>query len=118
MTPPRAALRSLAIGRCVTAAGLLLWPDRAVRTFAAGRHAPSAGLVRLLGARLFVQGAMQFTRPDRRIAIEGAAVDSVHAASMIAAAALLPAYRRIAAVSAGEAALSAVAGYAIVRRLR
>jgi hypothetical protein len=57
-------------------------------------------------------------RPRWAVVLAGAAVDTAHAASMIAAAVLLPAYRRTATSSAVEAALSAVLSASVAGRLR
>lgn len=81
----------------------------------AGRPAPT-WLVRLLGARTALQGAVvgRVHGPDdrRRALRAGAAVDALHGASMVAAAVALPRYRRSAAVSAAMALSSAALGVA------
>ena len=83
-----------------------------------GRPAP-VWLVRLLGARTALQGAVVgrvYGADDRRRALRaGAAVDALHGASMVAAALALPRYRRSASVSAAVALSSAALGMAAGR---
>jgi hypothetical protein len=74
-------------------------------------------LVRVLGGRLLAQGLLEYIRPRQIVVLTAAAVDVAHAASMIGAALLLPAYRRTAAASAAEATLSAVLTASLARRL-
>jgi hypothetical protein len=90
--------------------GLLLVtrPDDVVATLAPGPDRPNRRLVQVLGARTAVQHALVLARPERRLVLGGAAVDGLHAASMVAAAAVWPRLRRAALVSGGSAAASAV----------
>lgn len=69
---------------------------------------PPAWLVRVLGGRLLVQGLLEYARPHRRVLLAGATIDLAHAATMVAAVVLLPAYRWTASASVAEAALAAV----------
>jgi hypothetical protein len=97
---------------------LLAQPPGVLRGLAGDRGVPPAGIVRVLGARLLVQAAPEALCASRTILRLGVVVDVVHAASMLAAARVWPRYRRVALVSAGSAAVSALAGAAIVRGRR
>jgi hypothetical protein len=108
-------VRLVAIERCLSGGALLAWPVPIARTLAAHQSASPAWIARILGARLVVQGLVELARPDRRIVLGAATVDSAHAASMIATAALLPTHLRVAAFSAAEAALSAAVGLVLAR---
>ena len=98
-------VRASAAERCLTGVLLLGVPDTITRLVAGDQPLPPSWLVRVLGGRLLAQGVLEYTRPRRSVIGAGAAVDTAHAASMIAAAALLPAYRRTALASAAEAML-------------
>lgn len=63
----------------------------------------------LLGVRELVQAAILAPRPSRTMLAGGAAVDSLHSATMVWLASRRPEYRRAAIVSALLAALFAVA---------
>jgi hypothetical protein len=80
-----------------------------------GRTPPHRWLIRLLGARSLVQGAVTVAVPDTPIVAAGAVVDGVHAVSMIAAAAVSESQRRAAALSAVVAASCSAAGTAAAR---
>lgn len=120
MTPratATAAVRASAVERCATGLVLLARPDAVTALIAAGETRPPAWLVRVLGGRLLAQGLLEYTRPSQLVVLAGVAVDAAHAASMIAAAVLLPAYRRTAVASAAEATLSAVFAASVARQL-
>jgi hypothetical protein len=87
-------------------AALLVRPD-AVAAAVAGRPTPPSWLVRVLGGRQLVQSVVVLAAP--RTAPTAAAVDLVHAASMVAATALAPRYRRAELASAAVAVIAAVA---------
>jgi hypothetical protein len=89
---------------------LLVRPDLPA---AAGLAAPDLprGVVRLLGARRVVQAGVELAVPRRGVVLAGAAVDALHALSMLAAALRWPRHRRAALLSAGTAALAAAAQY-------
>jgi hypothetical protein len=110
------AVRMIAVEHCLSGCALLTWPVPIARTLAAHQSGAPTWIIRVLGARLLVQGLVEFARPERRVVAGAAVVDSAHAASMIATAALLPAHRRVAAVSAAEAAASAAVGLLLVRK--
>jgi hypothetical protein len=99
----------------LTAAGgvvLAVRPDRVAR--AVGGSAPPT-LVRLLGVRMLVQGAMLAARPDRRTAVACCAVDGTHAASMLGVAVVAPRYRRVALWAVGAATASAALDVLVAR---
>jgi hypothetical protein len=86
----------------------------AVGEWVSGRGTPPPSwLVRLLGARLLVQGLLLMARPGRRLVLVGAAVDGTHAASMVAVALQWPEYRRAAVVSAVMALALGATGVAV-----
>jgi hypothetical protein len=96
---------------------LLGVPDAVTGRIAGDQPRPPTTLIRVLGARLLIQGLVECIWPRRSVVRAGAAVDTAHTASMIAAAALLPAYRRTAIASAAEATASAVLTATLARRL-
>ncbi len=90
---------------------LLLRPAAvAARIDGAGADGRTVAVVRVLGARHLLQGLAGLAVPGRTSAVVGAAVDGVHAASMVGLAVLDREHRRGAAVSAGVALGFAVAG--------
>jgi len=106
----RPATRVLAAVLAAANVTLVVVPDRVVAALVPGRVRPPRALVRLLGARVVVQQAVVLAAPTRRVVLLGAAVDGLHAASMVAAALRWPAQRRAATVSAAAAIGSAVLG--------
>ncbi|MDK3256487.1 hypothetical protein [Blastococcus capsensis] len=66
----------------------------------------------MLGARPVAQHALVLTRPDGASLRLAAAVDGLHAASMLPVLAV-PRYRRAAAVTGGLAAASGLAGQSV-----
>jgi hypothetical protein len=110
---PRAAAllgRILAAGQLAGGGALLARPDRCAAR-AAGREAarPPTPIVRILGVRLASQGAAALLRPTRTIVLGGAAVDAIHAASMVGLAAVDGRYRRVALLSAAAAVAAGAA---------
>lgn len=103
----RPGLRSLAGAQCVTGALLLARPHTVGHAVAGDGTAPAAWVLRLLGARLVVQGLALLIDPGRGMAKAGAAVDTVHGLSMAAMAAGSRRYRRAALISAVAAVASA-----------
>jgi hypothetical protein len=99
-----------------TVGGLLTTCPSTVIDLTGGRRSPPAWLVRILGARYLIQGATVLIAPGRPVVIVATAVDATHAASMIAAACLWPAYRRPAGLSAAVATASAFTGGLLLRR--
>lgn len=72
-------------------------------------------LVRLLGARGVVQGALIVAVPDPAVLALGASADAAHALSMVPVALGSKRYRRPAGISASIATVMAVAGAALAR---
>jgi len=110
-------VQASAIERCVTGVLLLGRTDAITGLIAGDQPRPPAWLVRVLGSRLLAQGLLECTQPRRQVVLACAAVDAVHAASMVMAAITRPAYRGTAAVSAAEATVSAILGGALTTRL-
>ena len=86
--------------------GMLVAPAWIVTHLAPGRRAPRSWLVRVLGARTVVQSAVLLATPTRQALQVGAAVDALHAASMVPAALIWPSYRQAATVSGAIASVS------------
>lgn len=108
--------RALSFGRAGLALGLLLRPRRLAAAAGFGGRPPAAWLVRLLGTRMLAQSGLELARTTRQVLRAGAAVDALHAASMLAVAARRAGYRRGALVSAAVAAASAAATLASTGR--
>ncbi|MGA5302846.1 hypothetical protein ACPCHT_23150 [Nucisporomicrobium flavum] len=112
------ALRLALAGRAVYGFALLLMPDTVLR--ATGR-APARGAVavaRVLGARHVLQAVAAAAAPTGRMTAFGAAVDTVHAATDLAVAAVSPWWRRSALTDSVVAAGLAAAGWTDARRYR
>jgi len=107
-----AVIRAVSAGRLALAIGLLVRPERCASLVSFGGRCPAGWLIRLLGGRLLVQAGCELVTGSRRALRLGAAVDLLHAASMLAAAVRWPGYRRIALASAGLAGASAAVGLA------
>jgi len=105
----RAVSAVLGLGGVAMAAA----PRWTVAHLAPGRRAPANWLVRVLGLRTVVQSAVLLTTPTRPALQVGAAVDALHAASMVPAWLLFPRYRQAAAVSGGIAVASVLAQLAV-----
>jgi hypothetical protein len=74
--------------------------------------------VRILGARYVAQAFLVSSAPGRRYALAmGAAVDVIHAASMVALAAVDVRRRRLAMADAGAAVAFAAAGWRRMHRI-
>jgi len=100
-----------------TGLALLIDPDRVVRLLAPTFPRERTWLVRALGARVLVQDAAVLLRPEPAVVATGAAVDLLHALSM------LPflrstRYGRAARISGAVSAGAAVAGWALARSPR
>jgi hypothetical protein len=101
-------MRAISVGRAVLAGVLLVRPGRVASLASFGGRRPATWLIRVLGARMLAQSALELAEPSRRVIRLGAVVDATHAVSMLAAAARWPRYRRAALTSAGLAGASAV----------
>jgi hypothetical protein len=100
--------RRLAVGWLGVGAFLVTRPARALAMV--GQPAPPPGLVtitRVLGARTALQNLVVLASPSPGVVRAGAAVDALHALSMLAAAVRWPAYRRAALASGALAAAAA-----------
>jgi hypothetical protein len=108
MIPPvgRAAL----VARAVWGAGCLVAPAAVGRTIGlASDDRPALLLLRLLGARDLGQAVLAGTAPPPALLRLGAGVDALHAASMVALAAVSREHRRPALTSAALATVWAAA---------
>lgn len=97
-------------------AAQLLRPEEVARAVCAGRRQPPTWVTQVLGARLVGQYVAVLVRPTRGMVLTGAAVDVLHALSMVPVAVWWPAYRRAAVVSGGTSAAAAVLGAAAAAR--
>jgi hypothetical protein len=102
----------------VLAAVLLIQPPAIIRRIIGDQGVPPSWIIRLLGARTLVQGAAEALHPSRNVLVLGVAIDLTHGASMLAAAAGWPRYRRAALISAVSVATSAVVGAVLTGLLR
>jgi hypothetical protein len=107
------AVRAAAAVPAAAGAVLLTCPRQVVRRVAAEQTVPWVAVARVLGGRLVLQQVLVAVRPTRRRVLAWAAVDALHAASMVPAAALWPAHRRPAALSGALGAASAVLAVAL-----
>jgi hypothetical protein len=101
-----------ALGALSAGAGavLLAWPHRVgTAVTPVAETVPAPWVVRLLGARMLAQGAIELARPARGILLLGGATDALHAASMVGLAAFDSRYRRPALTSAAVAGSNAAA---------
>jgi hypothetical protein len=95
--------RSLAGVGGVWGFALLIRPRRAVAALSPQFPESRVWVVRALGARLVAQHAIVLVAPRTSVVRTAAAVDAVHAASMVPLLAF-PRYRRAALISGGVAA--------------
>lgn len=104
------AVVARALGGVQCALGALL----VTRPASIGRQAPQ-WVVRVLGLRGVVQGAVTLLEPEATTLALGACVDAAHALSMVPVVAGSARYRRPAAISGGIAAVMAFAGLGLAR---
>ncbi|MCF6506280.1 hypothetical protein E9549_02495 [Blastococcus sp. MG754426] len=102
----RAAIRAVATAGLAAGLALALRPARTVGAVDPRFPRERLWATRVLGARLVAQHAALLVRPRPSAARAAAAVDALHAASMLPLLAS-PAYRRTALVSGGFAAATA-----------
>jgi hypothetical protein len=109
---PMVAARVVGVAQAAIGAAMLLAPARVAAVAANGGSVAPLPIVRVLGARIAVQGAVTAARPSNTGLELGAAVDALHLTSMIALSALVPRLRRSALASAVLAAgsIAAAAG--------
>jgi hypothetical protein len=112
----RRRTRLLAGASAAWGAVQLAAPERVAHAVQGASPRALVWAARVLGARVVVQNAVVLGRPARAIVLAGAAVDALHALSMVPAALLWPEYRRPALVSGGLAAVNAVLGVATAPR--
>lgn len=105
VTSPR-LLQAVGAGSALYGALLLTAPAAAVAAVGGALTPPPSGIVRVLGARQIGQGAVQLLRPAASTVVAGAAVDGLHALTMVAAAVRWPRYRRVAVASGAVAVAS------------
>jgi hypothetical protein len=110
VTPRIRASGVLPVVRGVANAVLVTHPGSVLRAVSTPAPRPARWVVRLLGARVVLQQVAVLAVPTRPLVLLGAAVDALHAASMVATALASPRYRRAAALSAATASGSAVLG--------
>jgi hypothetical protein len=107
---------ALCAARACYGAALILAPRAALGGPALGADEPgSVPIARLLGVRHLAEAAVLFRRADRRLLLAGAGVDCLHAASMLALAAISPSRRRLAVAGAASAGVFAAAGLLAAR---
>jgi hypothetical protein len=105
------AARALGVVELVSGIALTVRPAAIARAVTrTGGTVPATWLVRVLGARSLLQGAVTLARPTRDVLAAGSAIDALHAASMLPVVVGLPRHRRAAAASAAVAASTATAG--------
>ena len=107
--PHRTPLRVLAAAGATAGLVLLARPLRVLGAVAPAFPRERAWLVRALGARMLVQHAVVLVRPGPGVLTAGAAVDLLHAASLVPFVGSAR-YGRAARISAAVALGSAVAG--------
>jgi hypothetical protein len=97
-------------------AALTTRPRATVQALCGDAPVPPPAVVRVLGARQLLQSLVLLAAPSRGVTTGAAAVDGLHAASMLAAAAARPRFRRPALTSAAVATVSALITAAAGRR--
>jgi hypothetical protein len=103
--------RLLGVAQLAVGCLLCLRPEQVAASAAGPRGRPVSGrLVRVLGLRSLVQGAVITASPSAAALAGGAIVDATHAATMTPFIALCARYRRAAAVSATVAGVAAAVG--------
>ena len=115
--PSRTPTRVLAAAGATIGLAVLTRPRRVLDAVAPAFPQERAWLVRALGARMVVQHAAVLARPEPGVLTAGAAVDLLHAASMLPFLSTAR-YGRAARVSAAVALGSAVAGRVLARSER
>jgi hypothetical protein len=98
-------LRAVGAGSALYGTLLLAVPRTAVAAVGGGLTPPPSLVVRVLGARQVGQGLALLLRPAKATVVASAAVDGLHALTMVAAAVRWPGYRR-AAVASGAVAIA------------
>jgi hypothetical protein len=118
---PEWALAVATLARAGYGAALCCAPGPMLRVEGGPGAAASPGaraVARILGGRHIVQAVLSATRPTPAVLAAGAATDVLHAASMIALAALDPPRRRLGLSDSLIAAAFAASGWALASRGR
>ncbi|MGN6606924.1 MAG: hypothetical protein ACTHMS_07935 [Jatrophihabitans sp.] len=102
-------IRAIGLVEAVTGALLATRPNAMITLVDRHRAGPPVWLVRVLGARMLVQGAVEIARPLPVVAMGGAAVDASHALSMLPVVIASRRFRRPASVSGAVAGATAAA---------
>lgn len=111
MPTSASSARVLGIGQAGLGVLMIVRPQPVASAAAGSNGRPaSRWVIRLLGVRSLLQGAVTAAAPNSVILVAGALVDAAHAASMAPLIAGSPRYRRAAAISAVVATISAGAG--------
>ena len=113
----RRVARLMSVAGLGAGVALLVRPAEVAAAIAPAFPRERLWVARVLGARLIVQHALVLAAPTAAGIRLSAAVDGLHAASMLPVL-LLPRYRRAALVSGGLAAGYALAGRALARSQR
>ena len=109
-----AVTRSWGLASIGVGVAFLVRPHTLAGLVTSGRHTPDDTVVRVLGGRQVVQGALITRDPTPLLVVGGTVVDALHASSMLAVAAFWPRYRKAALTSAAIAGTSGIIGAAIV----
>jgi hypothetical protein len=109
------AARAVGIGTGIAGAALVLRPRHISRRTRGSGLVPPPSIVRLLGSRYLIQGAVQTIWPRREVWRISGAVDVLHASTMVAAALARPQYRSAACASLLFALTSATCTGALAR---
>jgi hypothetical protein len=110
--------RTVAVADCGAGLMLMALPSRLAALVAGGGARPSPAIVRLLGARMVAQGALQLVRPSTGTVRMAAVTEALHGTSMVGLAVLSARYRRPAVASAAVAAASVAAELAALHGRR
>ena len=115
-TSSQSVTRWLAVGRLVWGIALLAAPQKVFRAAsgAAGTRG-ATDIVRVLGLRETSHAAIAIAAPTAPVVAAGAAVDGIHALSMVGLAAASSRYRRPALLSAAIATCASAAGLMLHR---
>lgn len=111
------SLRLLALARCVWGATCLARPHRVAVAAGSDAGVRAIWFVRALGVREVAQGGLTAVAPGTGVVAAGIAVDGLHAASLLALAAVDASRRRPALLDALAATCWALLGL-VVRRSR
>jgi hypothetical protein len=112
------AARAVGIGTGIAGAVLVLRPRQISRRTRGSGLVPPPSIVRVLGSRYLIQGAVQTMWPRREVWKLSCAADVLHASTMVAAALARPQYRSAACASLLFAVTSATCTGALASRSR